>query len=145
MPLFPSCQCISIFYAIKVLSACPHSQNIHPSQFPEKHPCFDCHCRPPKAKLFNRKCYFSPPTQPQALANKRKRLKHPALDGRRLLRKSGFGVFDFLALRGQHLHLKSDIYRQAIRRKLRACHLHGQFGCAAQGLWQPPTRALFSG
>ena len=135
----------SIFYAIKVLSACPHSQNIRPSQFPEKYPCFACYCRPQRAKLFHRKCYFSPPTQPQALANKRKRLKHPALDGRRLLRKSGFGVFDFLTLRSQHLQMKSDIYGQVMRRKVRARHRHVQLSCTAQGLLQQPTPALFSG
>ena len=36
----------------------------------------------------------------------------------------------------QHLHLTSDTYRQAIRRKLRAYHVHVQLGCIAQGLLQ---------
>ena len=36
----------------------------------------------------------------------------------------------------QHLHMKSDTYRQAIRRKMRAYHVHVQLGCIAQGLLQ---------
>ena len=36
----------------------------------------------------------------------------------------------------QHLHMTSDTYRQAIRRKLRAYHVHVQLGCIAQGLLQ---------
>ena len=36
----------------------------------------------------------------------------------------------------QYLHMKSDNYRQAIRRKLRAYHVHVQLGCIAQGLLQ---------
>jgi hypothetical protein len=36
----------------------------------------------------------------------------------------------------QYLHMKSDTYRQAIRRKLRAYHVHVQLGCIAQGLLQ---------
>jgi hypothetical protein len=34
----------------------------------------------------------------------------------------------------QHLHMKSDEYRQAVRRKINAYHLHVQLGCIAQGL-----------
>lgn len=36
----------------------------------------------------------------------------------------------------QFLHRTSDEYRTAIRRKLRAYHVHVQFGCIAQGLLQ---------
>ena len=36
----------------------------------------------------------------------------------------------------QYLHRKSDSYRQMVRRKLRAYHLHVQLGCVAQGLLQ---------
>jgi len=36
----------------------------------------------------------------------------------------------------QYLHMTSDTYRQAIRRKLRAYHVHVQLGCIAQGLLQ---------
>jgi len=36
----------------------------------------------------------------------------------------------------QYLHRTSDIYRQAVRRKLRAYHVHIQLGCIAQGLLQ---------
>ena len=36
----------------------------------------------------------------------------------------------------QHLHMTSDTYRQAIRRKLRAYHVHVQLGCIAQRLLQ---------
>jgi hypothetical protein len=36
----------------------------------------------------------------------------------------------------QYLHRTSDAYRAAIRRKLRAFHLHVQLGCIAQGLLQ---------
>src|SRR3989338_2473466 len=34
----------------------------------------------------------------------------------------------------QHLHMKSPEYRQQIRRKINAYHLHVQLGCIAQGL-----------
>ena len=34
----------------------------------------------------------------------------------------------------QYLHKTSDTYRKAIRRKLRAYHVHVQLGCIAQGL-----------
>jgi hypothetical protein len=36
----------------------------------------------------------------------------------------------------QYLHKTSDTYRQAVRRKLRAYHVHVQLGCIAQGLLQ---------
>ena len=36
----------------------------------------------------------------------------------------------------QYLHRTSDTYRQAVRRKLRAYHIHVQLGCIAQGLLQ---------
>lgn len=36
----------------------------------------------------------------------------------------------------QYLHRASDIYRAAVRRKLRAYHVHVQLGCIAQGLLQ---------
>ncbi|WP_156901766.1 transposase [Azohydromonas australica] len=36
----------------------------------------------------------------------------------------------------QYLHRASDTYRQAVRRKLRAYHVHVQLGCIAQGLLQ---------
>ncbi len=36
----------------------------------------------------------------------------------------------------QYLHKTSDTYRKAIRRKLRAYHIHVQLGCIAQGLLQ---------
>lgn len=36
----------------------------------------------------------------------------------------------------QYLHKASDTYRQAVRRKLRAYHVHVQLGCIAQGLLQ---------
>ena len=36
----------------------------------------------------------------------------------------------------QYLHRTSDSYRAAIRRKLRAYHIHVQLGCIAQGLLQ---------
>ena len=36
----------------------------------------------------------------------------------------------------QHLHMETDAYRIAIRRKLRAYHVHVQLGCIAQGLLQ---------
>ena len=36
----------------------------------------------------------------------------------------------------QYLHRTSDTYRQAVRRKLRAYHVHVQLGCIAQGLLQ---------
>jgi hypothetical protein len=36
----------------------------------------------------------------------------------------------------QYLHRTSDPYRQAVRRKQRAYHLHVQLGCVAQGLLQ---------
>ena len=36
----------------------------------------------------------------------------------------------------QHQHKNSDTYRQAVRRKLRAYHVHVQLGCIAQGLLQ---------
>ena len=36
----------------------------------------------------------------------------------------------------QFLHKTSDTYRKAIRRKLRAYHVHVQLGCIAQGLLQ---------
>ena len=36
----------------------------------------------------------------------------------------------------QYLHRKSDSYRKAVQRKLRAYHLHVQLGCIAQGLLQ---------
>jgi hypothetical protein len=36
----------------------------------------------------------------------------------------------------QHLHMKTDLYRQQVRRKMRAYHLHVQLGCIAQGLLQ---------
>ena len=56
------------------------------------------------------------------------------------------GIFDFfLTLRSQHLQMKSDIYRQVMRRKVRARHRHVQLSCTAQGLLQQPTHALFSG
>ena len=35
---------------------------------------------------------------------------------------------------GQYMHRTSDAYRTAVRRKLRACHVHVQLGCIAQGL-----------
>lgn len=34
----------------------------------------------------------------------------------------------------QHLHMKTDPYRQQVRRKLKAYHVHVQLGCIAQGL-----------
>ena len=36
----------------------------------------------------------------------------------------------------QHVHKTSDSYRKAVRRKLRAYHVHAQLGCIAQGLLQ---------
>jgi len=36
----------------------------------------------------------------------------------------------------QHLHMKTDLYRQQVRRKMTAYHLHVQLGCIAQGLLQ---------
>ena len=36
----------------------------------------------------------------------------------------------------QHLHMKSEYYRQMVRRKMNAYHLHVQLGCIAQGLLQ---------
>ena len=36
----------------------------------------------------------------------------------------------------QYLHKTSDTYRQSVRRKLRAYHVHVQLGCIAQGLLQ---------
>jgi len=36
----------------------------------------------------------------------------------------------------QHLHMKDDLYRQQVRRKMNAYHLHVQLGCIAQGLLQ---------
>lgn len=36
----------------------------------------------------------------------------------------------------QYLHRTSDAYRAAVRRKMRAFHLHVQLGCVAQGLLQ---------
>ena len=36
----------------------------------------------------------------------------------------------------QHLHRKTDKYRQQVRRKLHAYHAHIQLGCIAQGLLQ---------
>jgi hypothetical protein len=36
----------------------------------------------------------------------------------------------------QHLHMKTDLYRQQVRRKINAYHLHVQLGCIAQGLLQ---------
>ncbi len=36
----------------------------------------------------------------------------------------------------QYLHRTSHTYRQAVRRKLRAYHVHVQLGCIAQGLLQ---------
>ena len=36
----------------------------------------------------------------------------------------------------QYLHKTSDTYRKAVRRKLRAYHVHVQLGCIAQGLLQ---------
>ena len=36
----------------------------------------------------------------------------------------------------QYLHRQTDAYRTAIRRKLRAYHVHVQLGCIAQGLLQ---------
>jgi hypothetical protein len=36
----------------------------------------------------------------------------------------------------QYLHRTSDTYRDAVRRKLRAYHVHVQLGCIAQGLLQ---------
>jgi hypothetical protein len=36
----------------------------------------------------------------------------------------------------QYLHRTSDSYRDAVRRKLRAYHVHVQLGCIAQGLLQ---------
>jgi hypothetical protein len=36
----------------------------------------------------------------------------------------------------QYLHRTSDEYRAGVRRKLRACHVHVQLGCIAQGLLQ---------
>src|SRR5205814_1263087 len=34
----------------------------------------------------------------------------------------------------QHLHMKSEEYRRAVRRKMQAYHAHVQIGCIAQGL-----------
>jgi hypothetical protein len=34
----------------------------------------------------------------------------------------------------QHLHMKSEEYRRAVRRKVQAYHVHVQIGCIAQGL-----------
>lgn len=36
----------------------------------------------------------------------------------------------------QYLHRTTDVYRAGIRRKLKACHVHVQLGCIAQGLLQ---------
>jgi hypothetical protein len=36
----------------------------------------------------------------------------------------------------QHLHMKTDLYRKQVRRKMNAYHLHVQLGCIAQGLLQ---------
>lgn len=36
----------------------------------------------------------------------------------------------------QHLHMKTESYRQMVRRKMHAYHLHVQLGCIAQGLLQ---------
>lgn len=36
----------------------------------------------------------------------------------------------------QHLHMETDFYRQQVRRKMNAYHLHVQLGCIAQGLLQ---------
>jgi hypothetical protein len=36
----------------------------------------------------------------------------------------------------QYLHRQSQTYRDAVRRKMNAFHLHGQLGCVAQGLLQ---------
>ena len=36
----------------------------------------------------------------------------------------------------QYLHRTSDEYRAGVRQKLRACHVHVQLGCIAQGLLQ---------
>jgi hypothetical protein len=36
----------------------------------------------------------------------------------------------------QHLHMKTDLYRQQVKRKMNAYHLHVQLGCIAQGLLQ---------
>jgi len=36
----------------------------------------------------------------------------------------------------QHLHMKTELYRQQVKRKMRAYHLHVQLGCIAQGLLQ---------
>ena len=36
----------------------------------------------------------------------------------------------------QHLHMKTEYYRQMVRRKMNAYHLHVQLGCIAQGLLQ---------
>ncbi len=36
----------------------------------------------------------------------------------------------------QHLHMKTEPYRQQVRRKMNAYHLHVQLGCIAQGLLQ---------
>ena len=36
----------------------------------------------------------------------------------------------------QHLHMKTDLYRRQVRRKMTAYHLHVQLGCIAQGLLQ---------
>jgi hypothetical protein len=51
-----------------------------------------------------------------------------------------FWMMDMKPLRrgggDQYLHKKTDAYRTAIRRKLRAYHVHVQLGCIAQGLLQ---------
>ena len=36
----------------------------------------------------------------------------------------------------QHLHMKTEHYRQMVRRKMKTYHLHVQLGCIAQGLLQ---------
>ena len=51
-----------------------------------------------------------------------------------------FWMQDMTPIRGrsgnQHLHMKSELYRQQVRRKMNAYHLHVQLGCIAQGLLQ---------
>ncbi len=51
-----------------------------------------------------------------------------------------FWMLDMTPIRArsgnQHLHMKNDLYRQQVRRKMNAYHLHVQLSCIAQGLLQ---------
>jgi hypothetical protein len=51
-----------------------------------------------------------------------------------------FWMLDMTPIRvgsgNQYLHMKTDLYRQQVKRKVRAYHLHVQLGCVAQGLLQ---------